>query len=116
MTEITSSQLHKTVRNIMLNDLGLTKKNIEDELRSNIREIAEKTAERIINERMLKDGFLIDLAKCAIMKIMNEGKIYRRYEFTTVDFDEYLNQIMTSTFKEMLKDRFELNIKEKKHD
>ena len=107
---ITPQQLHKSVRNVLVNELDLSKKKIDDM----IKEIVEERVDKILQNHILNSTFLHSLIEHAVFKMIAEGvKTGYWYEEKNMPFTKFIQNETSKAIQAAVLKQFEIKIEEK---
>lgn len=107
-TKIEHSEIHKAVRNVMFNELGLDRAQVE----SMVRQEVETVTERLLEHHILHSDWFSTKILNIVSRIVQNGV---RESYWTKSFEQYVVGLTEHHIKQMITEQFTINI-EKKED
>jgi hypothetical protein len=104
--KITEQQIHRAVRNILFNELGLSREGIEQIVRDEV----EKITERTLEHHLLGGGWFSQRVLYFVTNILKNGYRKSEYHQSNISFEDYIMQEVKAQVKERVLNNFKFKI------
>lgn len=106
---LTPQQVHKSVRNYIINELDVSKSKI-DEM---VRQLVENRVDIILRDQILDSKWFYNIIERTVMSIMKEGVSSNTWYDKNEPFKKYIERIIANTIQDLVIDSYDISINEK---
>lgn len=109
---LNSQQIHKSVRNYLINECDVSKDKIDGLVRS----LVDQKVEEILRHHILSSHFFERLIGQTIMKLVKEGVQTGQWYDSKKPFTAFLQNEIGKAVHDLVREKYDIAVKEKKDD